>query len=192
MILWKREGPIDIDVRPARNGFAPLYHRDPDKEQPQPAYVILRPLDRRPVLTAGWLAGTGSPRAIRMKWILWWSVSPRISADELAKLLDDITPLAAEVVAGYSLAWYGSSVVGELSPEAINASSKINRRCMRIKGSVRVVKPEDWVSEESIVRMLRQDNVSVVARRISLDATQSGVMLDGDVEKYVRKFAART
>jgi len=184
---------IQYNLDNLRNVPLPLYHRYPDREKPQPAYVEM---DNSGTVTANWVEGSlpmlhlGSFR---------WEVSPYADGESLAALLESprMQSLFSQLREGariVSFSYSGDSPFVTLDPFAISAESEI-RSTLENKflfySRKEILDTDDWVDSRfsaedlanskdfgSYVRRLREEMEDIMEER-------KQVIFSGNTEESV-------
>jgi len=134
------------------SGELPLYYQYPGQSRPQPAYIELA---EDGAVTAGWSGEIGNAMPMRV-WngrTLRWAVSPYLSGNELAELIDELRPLLEQMHAGHTVEWDGSNRVGRLTAEARQASEEIRWRCEGAEPSRAAWTAEDWIANSRLAEL---------------------------------------
>lgn len=108
-----------------------LHHRYRGQTSAQDCYVWLNCKTSKLGVMRGAEIGSAVPFAVHHGHTQRWSI-PALKAKAANELLEEIAPLAARVVAGYSSEWDGSNNVAELSDDAEAAREEIDALCERI------------------------------------------------------------
>jgi len=114
-----------------------------------------------------------------------------LKPEAIAKLLEDIAPLAAVVVDGYTSVWDGHNHVARFTSEAQNALEQIERLCEFASGDERALEQrwdaDAWYQSETHEQRVKRLGITahttdeqideMVAGEVEL-ASQDGVLLD--------------
>ncbi|MBI4695558.1 MAG: hypothetical protein HY749_16195 [Gammaproteobacteria bacterium] len=116
------ESTITLCTDALRAERAPLYHQYPGQSSPQPGIVEM---DDGGVVSASYNPGSGLPMAVWHTRTLRWGVSPYVSGDVLADVLNELRPEFELLHAGHSIKWDGNNHVGRLTDDAVDARERI-------------------------------------------------------------------
>lgn len=125
---------MKISIIPPSDTKAPLFCQYPRQNSPQPAYVCLDCRSGNLYGDYNTEIGNAIPVSIYNGFIQIWGVNSAITHKALTDLLEEIAPLAQEVLDGYSEDLVnGCNYRGVLSEAAKNASEKIESICEAIE-----------------------------------------------------------
>lgn len=126
-----------------------LHHHYSGQSSPQDCYVWLNCETSKLGATHNAEIGNAVPVAVHHGHTQRWSI-PTLKADAANALLEEIAPLAARVVAGYSSEWDGSNHVADFDADAEAAREEIDTLCERATNgadesdTVNVWQARDW------------------------------------------------
>ena len=123
---------IDLDTTTRR----PLLYIYPQQQTAQPAYLYL---DEGGQVFADWDGeiGNGTSERIWNNCDLRWPLHNELTGDQIAKLIEEVTPLLEIVYSGHTVEWNGNNNQGRLTPIAIAAVERLERICGDLE-------PEAW------------------------------------------------
>ena len=153
-------------------GRTDLYRKYPQQCEAQDCYVELD--CRQEVLSADYNAeiGNGVPMSVWHGNDQRWGIAC-LNADAANRLLDEITPLAERVCAGYTCEWDGSNNVASFDTDATAAIEDIAELCR--------LTDESYAEDRCIVYTAREwfgqepDAYTVKALGIKLDSTNEEI-----------------
>lgn len=115
---------IDISQIEQMDTVAPLWHKYPDRCEPQPAYLKL---DAEGHLYAIWdaVVGRGILAEEYFGHRLLFEIPNDLTSSGIRALVRDTLPLLERIHAGHTIEWGGSNMVGVLSESADEAYSEL-------------------------------------------------------------------
>lgn len=180
---------ITTNASSVRGKLAPLYHRYPGQYKAQPAYIEVNPSNGS--IRAGYSSKLDNalPQYIWDQHAYRWSVPASIKGIVLAKLLEEphLHTLVRGMCDGHSFRLEGSTVRGVLTDDALKIADRLQIILESLTSGpgvcVTVMSVEHWRSK--VVRKPKE-SLERLAGRIVKEAAAADVLLEGDIEEYLR------
>lgn len=174
----------------ASNALAPLYRKYHGQSKAQPAYVIVDGETKK----ISCFVGEYNSTPVRV----WNGLSTRfripetLRADAIDELLLEIRPLIDRAIEGFTTKWDGSNMRGYWG-DADDLFADIEQIVDTYRDDEnRNVSPwdEDWFGSSAFRDLVNDgETIECAAERLAEEAENEGVLLDFDVEKYLRALA---
>lgn len=166
-----------------------LHHRFPGQTSAQPAHVYLNPETGELSTAVDYTIGAGVPVDVWHGRRLRWAI-PALTESAQADLLEQLHPLAARIVEGYSEEWDGHNTIGRLTDDAQDASNEARDLCGTYAYAhpdcvTRVWDAAEWLrdataEELGITVESTDEQIEEIAARVSANASTEGVdVLEG-------------
>jgi hypothetical protein len=115
---------------------------------------------------------------------------PCLVADAANDLIDEIAPLANQVIAGYSSEWDGHNWVAHYTDAAENASAEICEICQKSYHDADNIIDEwdvdEWLRDYNVDPTTTDDELVALAQEIETEAANDNIILDGDVLEWLK------
>ena len=170
-----------------------MHHHYPNQTSAQPAYIELNPETGNLSASYNGEIGNAVPMAVWHGKIRRYAC-PVLPDDRALELMEEITPLAERVCAGFSETWDGNNYVGKLTDDAETAEEEIGNIVGAIDydETLKVWDASEWLNGVTIRRdgsveidgfgMIKaettEDEIDAMANKIDADASGEGIFLD--------------
>lgn len=180
-----------------------LYCHYPSQDKPQPSYMQLSLEDGQMLCSYDPVIGSGVPGEVYNSLVLRWKI-PSLTPEAANKLMEEVKPLAAQILADSGTGWSGSDRVGVLGDKAREASNEIDALCEQYRAEeaftgdfVQGTDAYDWFSygsraditkEYGVTRDTTDEQLKAMAAGAEQEALESGspgpCVLSGALEYF--------
>jgi hypothetical protein len=190
--------------RPNQNDQLALYRHYDGETEPQPCFLALD-------LEDGWLwadynpevGSGGTPEEVVHGRVHRWTI-PCLTSQAAAKLLEQVRPLAQQILDGATIESDGSNMVGHLDEDALAASDQIGEGCDALfepDGAplVEEVDFNDWHqasdTELGVTTSSTDADLEAIAKQLTEDSQvaveSGGVLVLWGVDDYLRNVRSK-
>ena len=170
---------------------APLYHRYPGQDQPRNVYLQIDPSEKE--ITISWCEDDGVPMDVYHDLSFRIYISPYLSGRGLSNLVDDpvFRGLVDRIIVGHSIEWDGRNLVGRLTTGGQDSLEDLELLCQTFSresiDQTPVLDVSEWLNRYPADQLLETgETIEDSADRIRDVAESEGIILGGDVEKFIR------
>lgn len=182
-----------------------LYVRYDQQTQPQKSYIELDCETGEMIADYNGEIGNAVPESVwHNRRLRWYFPSPP-TAKTANKIMEQITPLAQRVLAGYDTDYDNqTNRQGHLADDAQRAADKIGEILTDStdeKNSVNAISAEDWLAESiatnsvgiiidgvgTVTEDSTDEALKKMSDQISKDAASEGYFIDDDIEQYLKR-----
>lgn len=182
---------MQTNIDDVKNELAPLYCRYSGQCYPQDAFCNIYPETQNVTFEYYAEIGNSYPYMVFMGRMYRIKVSCYLSGKQIEGILTDpkFEALINIVIEEYSVNTLSSK--GRLTDEGELALIELSDMLCNIEGGVRVYSPEEWIEWPHINFYTSDEEIDKYADQIINDAKAENVIIDGDVNLYLKDLRNR-
>lgn len=172
---------------------APLYHRHPKLDQPQPSYLEM---DEDGTVSAYYsteISHSSKPMHVAHGRSLRWRIPSNLSGAALVALVKPLYPLLERVCGGHTVQWSDGNRIGRLDEDAAQASGEIEDCLSAEEGDLDVWETPEWLLNDGLLDVWwpGAKGLDEAIEGIEAEARKTKVHLDGGIKKALLDEAQR-